>query len=599
MKYVFFKNSFLILSLILGTSCSDIHVNSANQPIKTDNVLIKQLDNIYNYYYDGNKAKEKNNLKLVFENDKIFNTKYMLRKTSEDISKLDISFCDSFNNCQNFTINFDGKSGLKDLSVNIKNVPPGTYYARAVAKDSSENILNKNLLGYDQSNNITVDPDYYISSSQFLKINIDLKDSVKSNIEEILASEPQVNYSNVSTDEKGDGIVYWIINSNTIKIKQLKEYIPVGTINSFDVGSDSINSLTASWSGNQGIIIYSKNSGGSSYLAMRKMNINSSNAINVMSEIPIESESGLNKYKDLYINLDNRGTGSLVLVKYDSFLKDNIYVLKLDEYNHSPLVPFFTDNKTNKSKPVISIDNNGKGVIIWQDDLTTKEIMLSRVANYVNYDNGIIFASGPSVTGTGSTFTTDIPSYQQIIRVEDIVNPLLINTVTDDTNLILQSPESFTNRKYAVVISENGFSDDISPNVVTNNSGMGLIVWKSDELSGLIKSLKLNNFNLLGSLMANGPSDIGITQDSKPVGLSLNSEGYGMISFTSGSVPRNLNIGTISDFLLSTSFSNVVSHENLLGADLSLSNGGSGILIYSFGSSYENMAFRHIKEYTP
>lgn len=588
-------NLFILIPIIIN-SCS---LNTTNTYHKTN--LIKQNENTYNFYYDGNTSAEKNNLKLKLNYDNLFNTKYSLRKTISDISKIEISFCNSVNNCSNFMVNYDGTSNLKNITVNIKNLAPDTYYARVTAKDSSNNILNKNVSGYDQSNNVTVDSTYAIPFNSFLNVNLFLKDSVRSTNQVILNTESQINYSNIIVNEKGDGLVYWLVNLNTIKVQVLKEYFPIGSVQSFSGGSDNVNSLSASWFGKDGIVVYSKTSGGMSYLVSRKISLKPDNTLDIMSENIIETFSGTNSYKDIYMKLDNTGTGSLVCSKFDGLLKYNIYTLKFDYYVNSSLTPFFTDNKSDKTNPVISTDNNGKGVIIWQNDFSgIKELVLSKVINFKDYDNGKLSASNSTiVTGLNTTFTTDFPTNQQSIKVENIINPLGVSTVTDDLNLVLTTSQNLSGAKYAVIISEVNSFNDFAPNVVTNNSGTGLVVWKSNDSGGSIKALKLNNFNLLGSTLDNVLAASGANQDTNKIGLSLNSDGNGLLTFTSGSISRQLLTSNISSYIINTSFNSINTDNNLLGPNVSLNNTGSGILTYSYGSSFENMAFRHIKEYNP
>ncbi|MFN8578448.1 MAG: hypothetical protein U0354_16585 [Candidatus Sericytochromatia bacterium] len=614
----YLKNSlYSLLILSLSFACTNQNIIS-NKIDNKENIATQNKNNEYNFYFDGDNTKpEKNNVRIKLSLGTSFNTKAQVRKRVSDITNIQVFLCDLAGNplAAGYTLLFNNKLDLNDLTLNIRNLPIGTYYAKATARDSGndniagtgdDNILNQNVAGYDiSSNSITVNsPALNLSIIQDLKINLALKDGAKDvNVFSII-SLSGISNPNIVVDEKGNGIIYWQ-TTNSIGFRPLKNYVPSGSADSFPV-TGTLVSVTASYANGKGNFIYSTNNIGNSYINYKNFSIISNNSgnetLNLGTEINFESITGISDvYKSLDIQIDSKGTGTLVLSKLVAG-KYNIFTCKFNNYVHSGgIIPFFGDTNSNLTNPKVSINNNGDGVIVWEDKISTvEEIMAARLSNYTNYNNGIVTApTSTAVTGVNTKFLSDFSAYAKYIRVENINNFLQVAGVGSDLGLTLSLAQSFSNKKYAAVLSNNDSKPSFSPSVKTNITGNGFLIWKDNIVNQELQALQLSNYLASNNSALTQSRLTGFLTDLNAMGLSLNDNGNGFITFSEGSPISGKGLKIINNALDSTTTTIFPTVTGLTKPLVALNNSGTGISISFSNSGTPKVDARHIIEYAP
>lgn len=612
-----------LTALLLSFGCNTYTVNTNNQIKSSNNALEQNKESIYNFYFDGNNKTEKNNIKIKFNLDKSFNTKAQIRKTASDITNLEVALCNSGGTIigSPFTINYNSNSDLRTMTVNIKNLPSGTYYARVIAKDSGndgiagngdDNILNQNGSFDISSNYIIVDLGLNLQypNDKDLVINLNLKDAAKNSTEFYINNAPSLSQLNIALDEKGNGLMYAQIAPKQIYVIRFVNYVPTSGSGTFDFSPDgslvSIGSITASFTNGKGSLVFVKNYSANSQLYNKQFTISEKGVMTDTSETLIETNSGANSYNSLNIKLDSKGDGTLVVSKKDATTKYNIYTVKYVSYlNSGTSSIFFQDGQSDKTKPVVSINNKGDGAVIWEDDASgIKEIAYAKLGGYTNYGNGTINSTFSNISGTGTTFTNNFQNTStKYLRVENnVAAPLLqVQTISGDTVLTTSSSQTFTGKKYATLLSTNDTNSDYAPTIKTNISGEGLVVWKNQISNTFtIKGIKLNTFNPNSNPILGGPVFGFITDiDSSPPGLALNTNGDGYVIFSLGAstTSRNMYKSTFSNYALANPTTFVKAGDNLFAPVIALNNSGSGIIVYSFNNPTLQITGLHLKEY--
>lgn len=412
-----------LLAFSLNLGCTNQNIVS-EKLVKTNNVLNKNKDNTYNFYFDGDsKNTEKNNVKIKLSLDKAFNIKYQLRKRVTDITNIQIGLCTISGTFIGtpFSVNFNNISELRDLTVNIKNLPSGTYYARATARDSGtdtipgngdDNILNETNTYDISSNSINVDASFNVTPSNTdLKINLGLKNAARDAVELFITTGSQISNQNIAVDEKGDGFIYFKSNPTTITLIALKNYVQVQGTGSFDftaAGLTSIDHITGTMSNGKGTLVFVKNFTTKSQLCNKQIILKDNGSLDHVNETVIEEDlSGSDKYRSPHIQLDSKGNGTLVFSKFITG-RYNIYLYKYTSYENVIGAPssFFSDGVSDKTNAKVSIDHNGNGVVVWEDNISgTKEILMARLLNYITFDHGTVTApTSINVTGVGTKF---------------------------------------------------------------------------------------------------------------------------------------------------------------------------------------------------
>ena len=252
-------------------------------------------------------------------------------------------------------------------------------------------------------------------------------------------------------------------------------------------------------------------------------------------DFQIDSGSALNNQKKPSVSANSNGNGLMVWM--DDRGANTIYARQLRNYIPLKDTDFvLVSGVTNKipSNPVISININGNGLVVWQelDTVTLK--------NTIKFKKITSFTTFGTTTNVATTNSSD--EINPDVKIDENGNGLV---VWSDNRALLVSP--FT-AKYGIyykkiatyipsgidaVLSSNSTTTQkqSTPKIMINNAGEGLAVWE-DELNALndpdIMAVKILNY-------AKSGSDFRVDQDGSNTGLerlpnlSLDYSGNGLV----------------------------------------------------------------------
>ncbi len=653
-------SSILILSFSCNTRNNNLIQSSQQNTINSNTTKIINIS--------AGKKITNNYLKFKFKFDSLFNLNaYTKRFDRRDIKSIQIRLVtDPLNPLTTaigfpFDINVDNDYNSSEYIVNITNLKQsdGIHYAVAkvfdgpngtgnnliknnafsVAKDSAGNDAQVQIVS---GNNISMTSPY----DNIFLFDISLEDSIKDNdsfeIGDIDSNSREIMNA---LDGSGTGVIAWISGTKKIRFRVFENYIPkiasIQDYDDFDANVTSINSAHVVYAGNNtGLLAVTRNKTTTikSDLQLIKFTIDNLGSINFNTPTLVDSTtSAIDELKDPYIKINSSGKGAIVYCKKASFFE--IITQKIDGFSASGAYDFFSDNLSDKSKPIIDFDNKGEGIILWnQDNLGVKNLLASRLINYNEYNNGFVnhtslsnsvtLASGADFFQSGlansssktlrivtATSTVSVPEFS--IVVNNVINPYNSANKVSPTSLM-----TITNQKFAFQILDN--ANNIGFNMVSNSAGESAIIAKSDGNSNNedLRARRVANTTIapLGKwihyndiiTLNTGGTDI-LTDNSR-LGLHLKNK-INIEPLEAVTVWSETSLGVRKLFKSDYSFNKLGAPTPTLSSsleiltpnlntsigkfspNLSLNNSGSGLVSFIYDDIAKKVYCKHIKEY--
>lgn len=543
-------NNKLTLALIIAfsSSCSVNNLANISEPKKAD--IIKLSSNETKVDFKNTFGKETNISLKVNINTNSFNIKLDAVSPGRkvDINSYNVWICTDATQPistavtpTNTRIYRDGSNVSTQHSFTFVNIPATnpasnvTYYAVAQALDVHDNILTENnnassiplYVGDDvnspvsvSSNSIDINSNNVITSSNnTFTINMILKSSKPASNNFTLpifsASSKDIS-TNVNDD--GNGFIVWSEKGESgtyiIFAQRIKGFNPVGDI--FNVNHTSIDdcdlpSISINSSGN-GVIVWRSLEGAYTQIRMTK------------------------------------------ILNYDIQMSSDNLVLS---------------NNSNQSMPHVKINENGDGLVVWQDDRNSKwDIYGVKISNLsiggsnfkVNQDASLDDTINPKVyvedNGYGivawtrgnhiysmpiGTFSTLLTFDQQLIFGDTSNAKSDIYAKSDGTGIVVADNNdkkisgrflnSFQPTASSFVVSDNIVSNKKNPSIVVKSSGNGLIVWDDDRESSSLPTIWSRKIvsSTLASFDLNMNDEYDPTKSWHNPKVIINNSGHGFV----------------------------------------------------------------------
>lgn len=353
-----------------------------------------------------------------------------------------------------------------------------------------------------------LDLSFVPASDNVLQINLQLRnaipDDADSELTTIALPTPERAVSG-KTDKFGNGVLVWKESANTLGLKKLADYMPSASTSISPATPNTIYDNVipvAINSQGSGLAVYPNQGGNFTSLRAKKITNYDFN-----NDIVLASFSGKN-FTYPSISLNENGDGMVVYSSDRYFSTYNILGRDISNFagTGSTAGKILYSSDINKSNTALSLNSQGNGMLVWQENTQNGDIYAVRIENndVLSYPGtGLISSSGNgNLSGSGAKFISELKRGSRVY-IDATGEEYIINTTPNDNSawVVGSSSSVFSNSTFSIKnINRRGLSGTgLTYNAGTKSvSGVGTLIQSENVKPGTrltFKSTAPTSFN--------------------------------------------------------------------------------------------------------